>query len=181
MIILGLILLLSLALCVWLVFIDGTIAETVIGKIVAGFLLFPLLVALAFFVSVLAAGIFSLPTLAMKTEIIQEEPVLIYSIKDNAGVSGNFVLGSGSVKSELLYYFVIETEYGKKIDSVKANNSYIVESDEIYPRIVKETTRLKSAIWSKVLLDMNNIFAEGKYIITVPTNTVTEEFIIDLQ
>lgn len=93
-----------------------------------------------------------------KEEIVYEE---IVSIEQNDGLSGAFVLGTGSVDEETEYYIYAKTDRGLVLYKLAAGEStYIVESDEVVPHVslVKEK------------------WAGPYYIIYVPTGTITKEY-----
>lgn len=106
----------------------------------------------------------------------------IYSINDNINVNGRFVLGTGYIESKNYYYFYINTDKGLKAEKIEANNVYIQETDEVSPRIIYQYHKYIYPEWYKKLFVANsNPHGDVTTIIKVPTNTVTTQYIIDLQ
>lgn len=89
----------------------------------------------------------------------------IVSIEQNSETSGSFVLGTGTVDNNIVYYMYAKTDKGLILYDISASNNhvYIVETDEITPHveIVKEK-------WKKEY-----------YVIYVPENTVRKQFVIE--
>ena len=65
----------------------------------------------------------------------------ILSIKQDNSVNGHFILGTGSIQDVQYYFYYYNTDKGIKLDKVKSDKSYIIETDEYEPSIykVKET------------------------------------------
>lgn len=84
----------------------------------------------------------------------------IYSLKVTTGASGNFCLGSGTIKNKDYYYYYVKTENGLyKQDKIENDgNVYIKPTDVVKPNI----SYYKEA-WASSLT----------YIISVPSDTIT--------
>lgn len=97
-----------------------------------------------------------------KTEIVCDE---IVSIEQDSETSGSFVLGTGTVDNNIVYYMYAKTDKGLILYDISASNNhvYIIETDEITPHveIVKEK-------WKKEY-----------YVIYVPENTIRKQFVIE--
>lgn len=123
-----------------------------------------------------------------KCEII--DSVKIYSINDSITTSGSFVLGTGTVDSDMCYYFYqeIENEHvdGKsyklgKVESRKAQIVYITDDSE--PRIEKH---IHCETSDSFFLDYCvSCFAclsdEDIYFIYLPENSIIQSYTLDLQ
>lgn len=109
-------------------------------------------------------------------EIIYEETVMpIVALEDNMTSSGTFFLGTGTVKSDVHYYFMTETEHGYKLQNIAASKAYIKYDTE--PRIVIENG-------SEFKHWYNNIWAfpvSTHYTIYVPEGTILNNYNIDLK
>lgn len=113
----------------------------------------------------------NLPT----TEIVTEQE--LYALSDNSELSGHHYLFSGYVDEEYGYRYVINTEKGKHIEFVSADNVYIEEGN-YEPKIVKYTYEWKEDWY---ILFAINLFAEDDYTkIYIPEGTITNEYNIDL-
>lgn len=106
------------------------------------------------------------------------ETIEITALNDNSAVSGHFYLGSGYVDEDMKYYFIEETEKGKHMDSVDADYSYIIESNNENPRIEVYSPEFKN---NKVLRWFATELAADEYRIYIPENSITTEFSVDLQ
>lgn len=100
----------------------------------------------------------------------------ISALNDNVSTHGKFFLGTGSMKEEMRYYFIEDTESGKHINSIPAKNAYIHESNSETPRMEKQ-----KSVW---VSDWINWFCikpdDIQYHIYIPENSVTTDFNIDL-
>jgi hypothetical protein len=112
-------------------------------------------------------------TEADKTWVTKEETA-IYSLKDNLGSEGNFLLGTGNVEGELYYYYVAESEMGYKVEKVKAGEAYIKYTDE-NPHIEEQTSVYEN--W----FIRNSTCPSIRYIIHCPVNTIQKQYIVDLE
>lgn len=100
----------------------------------------------------------------------------ITALKDGHGSEGTtFFLGSGSVEGVSYYYYMVDTQYGKSMRKVEAEDTYIEEGD-YEPKIIKYKEDFGSDF-------LNWIFPNkpSMTVIQVPENTVTTEFEVDLE
>lgn len=113
----------------------------------------------------------------------ETEPVLvatteIEALNDSSAASGRFFLGSGHSDEGVKYYYIVETEKGKHIESIDADNAYIIESNDGTPRIEKYRYD-----WVNDAVEWIAIgpLTDFEYQIFVPENSVTNEFTVDLE
>lgn len=106
------------------------------------------------------------------------ETIEITALNDNSAVSGHFYLGSGHIGEDVKYYFIEETEKGKHTNSVDADYSYIIESNNEKPRIEVYSPEFKN---NRVLRWFAVEMADKEYRIYIPENSITTEFSVDLQ
>lgn len=100
----------------------------------------------------------------------------IIALKDNAGVSGSFFLGSGYIDDDLYYYYAAETERGYKVNKLRADNCYTQYSDDA-PRIEEyEATGFKR--WYHYIYA---IPSDSYYVVYIPEGSITNVFEIDLE
>ena len=105
------------------------------------------------------------------------ETVEISALKDNSNVEGSFFLGTGSIEENSYYYFIKNTNKGKRMEKVLVDKSYINEgSDEAYVEIYKG----KFSKFAQIMLFSEYGFDE-EYIFYVPDNSVTTEFKVDME
>lgn len=109
-------------------------------------------------------------------EIIYKETVTpIVALEDNTASYGQFFLGTGANKSDIYYYYMIDTEHGYVMQNIKASNTYIKYDAD--PRIVIENGR-GFKHW------YNNIWAlptRTRVTIYVPEGTILNNYNIDLK
>lgn len=101
----------------------------------------------------------------------------IVALNDSSAISGRFYLGSGRADEKMKYYFVEETEKGKHIDDVYADNAYIIESNNETPRVEVCAPGFKNDWMYWFAFPM----AENEYRIYIPENSITTEFDINLE
>ena len=110
------------------------------------------------------------------SEIVYEETATpIVALEDNMTTNGTFFLGTGAVKDDIRYYYMIETERGYKLQDVAASKAYIKYDTE--PRIVVENG-CGFKHW------YNNIWAfptHTRVTIYVPEGTILNNYNIDLK
>ena len=115
-------------------------------------------------------------TCISSSEIVYEETVTpIVALEDNMTTNGTFFLGTGAVKDDIRYYYMIETERGYKLQDVAASKAYIKYDTE--PRIVVENG-CGFKHW------YNNIWAfptHTRVTIYVPEGTILNNYNIDLK
>lgn len=155
-------------------------ADSVPGKILAHIVTIPLFAGIGCLVGVLAGMLLGLIGLMIiQTETMTISETSIYSLSDQSEYNGRFVLGSGYVDSDLCIYYVSEVENGKQI--VKADREYtaIIESDTEDPKAKVTGERYKFGWLTWIAIDLND-FAD-QTTLTVPVNTITTDYNIDLK
>lgn len=109
----------------------------------------------------------------------------INSMKDNLVTEGRMYYRSGHINGELSYFFSRTMDKGEIIGHVPADSSYIKYDDNVHPNIEVHQEKIDwdEATGWKVFdpwlclfagTDLSNK-AEKEYIITVPSNTLTEQ------
>jgi hypothetical protein len=111
-----------------------------------------------------------------KSDFVDQGYYEIYALKDNGGVSGSFFLGSGSVKSTMYYYYLSEDNDGYKIYKLDVNSASINYTNE-KPKIeVFQTIDKTKWLWW-----VGAFWAETKYVIYVPQDSIDMTFSVDLE
>lgn len=154
-------------------------SESLPGVIIRGIIATPICSAFGFLVGIVVAfavGLFSL-FLPTSETIISETPIC--SIVDESGINGSFVLGTGTVDSDLYIYYIAETEAGKEIEKAERDKTTILEDDTTSPNAKVVGKRLKWK-WAELFVLDENVFLD-KTILTVPVGTTTTEYNIDLK
>lgn len=110
------------------------------------------------------------------SENVYEETVTpIVALEDNVASNGTFFLGTGTVKDDIRYYYMIDTERGYVMQNIKASNAYI--KYDANPRIVIESGRgfkhWYNYIWAFPV--------STHYTIYVPEGTILNNYNIDLK
>ena len=82
----------------------------------------------------------------------------------------------GYVDEDLYYYYAIETEFGYKIEKIKADNVYIqyTDGETHIEKYEGDFVHKSKYIWGFPMCD-------DRYIIYCPEGTITHEFNIDLE
>lgn len=127
---------------------------------------------------VVTAIIFGILAFAFETTPVKVSEQNIYALKDNSKTGGSFFLGIGNINEERCFFYVVNTEKGKRIETKLVDKSYIIETDDEAPKVVTYKKRYKSAIARFLYEDMNG---EYEYRFYVPKNTITTEFEVDLE
>jgi len=109
-------------------------------------------------------------------QIEMTDTTKIIALKDNQNTSGHFYLMGGYVDSDLYYYYAKTTPYGYKTDKVKADECFVVYTDE-NPHI-DTYEAVKFYDWWRYIYA---IPVHVHYVIFVPDGTVREAFDIDLE
>ena len=110
----------------------------------------------------------------------------INSIKDNLVTEGYVYYRSGRIDGELSYFFSRTMDKGEIIGHVPADSSYIKYDDDVHPNIEVHQEKIdweKAGGWEVFdpwlyLFEKSKHFEysqEKEYIITVPSDTLTEE------
>ena len=129
-------------------------------------------------------------TLPFEVEIPEAEIVEkpIYALQDNFNTSGAYTkgifYGTGYINEDLNYYFITDTDKGRKIMHQKADNTYIKSTTES-PTI--EYHYKDTGVENKIIRVICWPFAESTTrvedycVLNVPENAITTEMSIDLQ
>jgi hypothetical protein len=108
-------------------------------------------------------------------EYVLKDTFPIYALQDNNGVQGSFFLGSGSVDSNLKYYYAAQCEDGIKIYNIDTEKA-ILKNDE-NPHI--ET--YKAQFVNKFLRNNLANLCDDKYKIYIPQGSIQYNFNVDLK
>ena len=126
------------------------------------------------FVLALISAILSLPC----KEVLKEEYEL-HAIVDNSEITGNFFLGCGSIGEDKYYSYIIETERGKTVKTLK-----IEECNDIYFKDTVETPMLKY-YEPEFEKDWWYWFAfpieDNYWVFHIPEGSIIEDYEIDLK
>lgn len=115
-----------------------------------------------------------LPNSVQNLELKQIEQIT--ALKDNAGVSGRYYLGSGYSKSEPYYFYVSKTSQGYIQKSIKAEEAYIVYTSEDYR--VEEYNAASFKNWYTWIYAVP---AARQYKIYLPKGSIKTDYVIDLE
>lgn len=102
----------------------------------------------------------------------------IYALQDNKGTNGKFFLGSGRVDGSLKYNYLIDTTRGKKIKEKDIDDAYIVEDNNIAPKVEHYYSRFENKILRK-LYGGDDLYEYSRFFI--PENSIKENYNIDLE
>jgi hypothetical protein len=106
----------------------------------------------------------------------ETDDIEIIALNDNVGNHGHFYIMGGYSESELYYYYATETEFGRKVDKIKAEDSYVnYTSDTPHIEVYTPSFAKKWMDWFAMPLVSN------RYIVYCPEGTMTTEFNIDLE
>ena len=145
--------------------------ETVIGHIIGNIGQLVMCLLCALIVCVISSFIVTDSVEGFSKKETSQE---IYALSDNIGSEGSFFLGTGQVGSDISYYYVVDSENGKHIESVKRENAYVKYGDEHTVTIVSYEFENKALHWIAFSTKEND------YIFRVPEGTITSSFQIDL-
>lgn len=121
-------------------------------------------------------GISSIGYFAAEKESVAVSKREIYSLADNTGAEGRFLLGGGSINTEMYYFYYIKVQGTFKIHKVKADDVFLHE-DDIKKAYVEE--REMRAVHPKNWWLLNIPSTETH--IYVPKGTVVQHYRIDLE
>ena len=141
-------------------------------------------IALSFVLSLLITTLLSLIIWApaqcitpgdANTKIVEtDEPVAVVALKDNLSLEGN--IGSfyrtGYVDEELYYYYFYEDGEVLRQGKIPAEQTSIIFGDE--PCVVEQHWKVYKGFYL-------NINPGSTYILTVPSGSITEDVILDLE
>lgn len=117
--------------------------------------------------------VFCLPT----TEKIETKE--IYALTDSSELEGSHYLFSGYVNGKLVYRYIVNTDKGKKIETVNCDNAYFVEGAHS-PKVEIHTTELAGE-WCH-WLSFGLGYVDSEYLVFyVPENSITTEYNVDLK
>ena len=144
--------------------ISDKILQSILGLAVGG------LIGILIWISIGSIIGFLLP----KKEIVTERP--IYALEDGTNISGYRYLARGYIEEKEVIKYISDGEYGKKIYTADADNSYINEGcDNAYVEIRDKQFKY----------DWFYLFAmewyDDVYIFYIPDGSVTNEINIDLE
>lgn len=101
----------------------------------------------------------------------------IVALSSTTGQEGVFLLGSGSVKNKMKYHYALEDDRGVNLNSVSVENVYLKEDDNDTPNIKEYRKEAKNKL--------TRWFFRGsfdtEYHVTIPENTIKQEFNVDLE
>lgn len=109
--------------------------------------------------------------------------------QENSSLYGSFILGCGTVtgqtSQQLQYVFFSNEEYGKQLQTLPLNGTYLKETDDETPQVIELRTVIKKKVtiidelWGK-----NEDYEVGlektKYILVVPTNTIKIDYNVEI-
>lgn len=97
----------------------------------------------------------------------------IVSLHTDSAASGSFFLGTGSVDSDIYYYYMAETDTGYQMGKVRASRVYVRESNEVPPHLsVMKCTGFVN--WYDYILNVPGHTV--KIVLYVPENTIYQHF-----
>lgn len=109
--------------------------------------------------------------------------------QENSSLYGSFILGCGTItgqtSQQLQYVFFSNEEYGKQLQTLPLNGTYLKETDDETPQVIELRTVIKKKVtiidelWGK-----NEDYEVGlektKYILVVPTNTIKIDYNVEI-
>ena len=108
----------------------------------------------------------------------EKERTEIYSIGNQVGVEGHFVLGSGSIESEMYYFYYVEgSNGGIVINKCESKNVEIVEKDIDKGYIVNYERRYNKPHW---FFGFGTFIGDEKVMIEVPKGTIKYNYNVSL-
>lgn len=114
----------------------------------------------------------------VSVKYVKTETIEISALKDNTSSSAQFFLGSGCVDEEMRYFYIKNTEIGKKMDSIGAENAYIKENNTENPRIETWKPEYENWAWNLIAFPC---FKNTRFQIYIPEGSVTTDFDIDME
>jgi hypothetical protein len=113
----------------------------------------------------------------VETEHVKVKTTEIVALKDNNELSGSFFLGSGCVDENTRYYYMENTERGKRMRDISAENAYLNESNSETPRIETYQSEWKNKAWNLIAFPSEG----GYYKIYIPENSIITDFEVDME
>lgn len=115
------------------------------------------------------------PNVNVDYTLVDTKP--IYALEDNITNNGHYYLGSGTKDGDAAYFYVIEDEWGMKVESKDTDYSYIIYDNDKKPRV-----EIYDGEWSNPLIKaLSFIGPENRYKFFVPEGSMTSNINIDLQ
>lgn len=103
------------------------------------------------------------------------EDIDIYALQDNLTTEGRFFLGSGHVDGELKYFYVEESEFGYKVNSIDADKCYIkYTSDRCH--LEKQTYTFDNSFVQFIAIPMSD-----RYVFYIPEGSIINNYSVDLK
>lgn len=101
----------------------------------------------------------------------------IYSLQDNMATKSRFTIGRGYIDSSLRYYFLANTKYGYKVESVNSENAYLMADGE--NKIEFYNLKFENKVVNYLFdnLSQKSTF----YVLHIPKDTIEINYNIDLQ
>lgn len=124
------------------------------------------------FCLILFCGLFVPQNQKQLTLLEQKE---IYSVKDNSGFEGHFVLGTRSIESNLQYYYLVKEYLGYKVESCDMEDTNIIEV-ETKPMYKKYFYEYKNKLLYLIAID-----SDFKEVLEVPKDTIKIDYQIDME
>lgn len=115
--------------------------------------------------------------LIFDTEYVYIDTKEVYALQDNMNTTGQFFLGSGSVDSKMKYYFIVKEDKGMNMQSVDAKESYVNEIDNAKPNVNHYQQQFKN----KTVQWLTPAWPSDEYIFEIPTDSIIQNYNIDLQ
>ena len=110
-------------------------------------------------------------------EVCGKTETQICALSDNTNTKGLFILGSGSVDSEMYYYYLTKNENnGKKMEKIKYSQAVLFDDKTKQPRIVEVQKRS-----SNPLVRFFFITESKEYEIHIPPKSIKYDFNVDLK
>lgn len=122
----------------------------------------------------LAIVLSACPEFQKEREWKVEKTQNIISIEDGSTISGQFFLGSGTIKDQLCFTFYRETENGFVFDKVSSSGTVIKETDGV-PRIEWRRQRRVAPFYKSFVL----FPPDREVIIYVPKGSIIRNFNLD--
>lgn len=110
-------------------------------------------------------------------EVYDVDHTEIVALADNTGAQGSFFLGSGTVKSDIYYFYITENEDGSKdINKIRSRDVAFYDDEADAPYIVTIRSHNSSPVARFFF-----ITEECRTEVHIPPNSITSDFSVDLQ
>lgn len=115
------------------------------------------------------------PSVNVDYTLVDTKP--IYALEDNITNNGYYYLGSGTKDGDAAYFYVVEDDWGMKVESKDTDYSYIIYDNDEEPHV-----EIYDGEWSNPLIKaLGFIGPENRYKFFVPEGSMTSNINIDLQ